>query len=498
MHVVLIVALTLAFGFASFVSGAEYSLFTGDLNSILQSNANSPSLLSNQPQARQWRQISLNPVIASQNVLSEKDILNLSLFAGTTYSAYIDNISTNIKGTITIRGRIDGFPLSYMLISTTGNRSLGSICIPEKNEFYIIQNEPGNRTHYLLNVDPNQLDKLKDEPSPVAPLSSTRQPSEFELFTNTLANNPLDTVTIDVMIVYTPAARAWADTYGGGISNIIAQAVAKGQLVLDNSNTYVTLNNVYSGEISYTESDDAETDLNRLTYTSDDYMNDVHTLRNQYNADVVGLLTYSSTYTGIGWLMPDNADFAFSITNVQVASWSYTYIHEIGHNMGCGHHKDQYTQPGSGWFNYSAGWRWIGTDSGKYCSVMCYESGDEYPDGQTHTRVPYFSNPNILYKGVATGNSDDGDNARTIRETKFAISDYLSGGSSSTFIDIGLRYYDGTKIVKIACEQGTPTSPLRISKNGTTYGLALVDRDDPYATGIIIQTSSGPKAIRKL
>lgn len=66
------------------------------------------------------------------------------------------------------------------------------------------------------------------------------------------------------------------------------------------------------------------------------------------------------------------------------------------------------------------------------------------------------------------------------------------------YIDIGLRYYDGTQTVSIACEQGTPTSPLRISKNGTTYGIALVDSGDSHASGIIIQTSSGPKAIRKL
>ncbi len=70
---------------------------------------------------------------------------------------------------------------------------------------------------------------------------------------------------------------------------------------------------------------------------------------------------------------------------------------------------------------------------------------------------------------------------------------------SSTYIDIGLRYYDGTQIVEVACEpQGTLTSPLRISKNRITYGIVLVDPGDPYASGIIIQTSSGKKAIRKL
>ncbi len=118
--------------------------------------------------------------------------------------------------------------------------------------------------------------------------------------------------------------------------------------------------------------------------------------------------------------------YGFSISRVQQAGWTYTTIHELGHNMGCHHHKEQNVQPGPGIFDYSAGWRWIGTDSGKYCSVMTYQSGDYFPDGQTHTRVGHFSNPDIVYQGVATGDAADGDNARTIREVKDVVSTYRS------------------------------------------------------------------------
>ncbi|MCP4711127.1 MAG: hypothetical protein GY869_21105, partial [Planctomycetes bacterium] len=66
-------------------------------------------------------------------------------------------------------------------------------------------------------------------------------------------------------------------------------------------------------------------------------------------------------------------------------------------------------------------------------------------------------------------------------------------------IDIGLRLFDGQKIVKIACEpKGTVTSPLRIAKDGTIYGIVLVDPGAPTASGIIIPTPSGPKALAKL
>jgi hypothetical protein len=65
-------------------------------------------------------------------------------------------------------------------------------------------------------------------------------------------------------------------------------------------------------------------------------------------------------------------------------------------------------------------------------------------------------------------------------------------------IDIGLRVYDGTEIVTIACEpEGTLTSPLRIAKNGVLYGIVLVEPSDPAASKLKIQTSSGTKALRK-
>jgi hypothetical protein len=65
-------------------------------------------------------------------------------------------------------------------------------------------------------------------------------------------------------------------------------------------------------------------------------------------------------------------------------------------------------------------------------------------------------------------------------------------------IDIGLHVYDGTEILKIACDpQGTLTSPLRIAKNGVIYGIVLVEPSDPAASKLKIQTSSGIRALRK-
>lgn len=60
-------------------------------------------------------------------------------------------------------------------------------------------------------------------------------------------------------------------------------------------------------------------------------------------------------------------------------------------------------------------------------------------------------------------------------------------------------YYHGLKVQGVGelalCDVGT--SPLRMRKGSTTYGIVLVATDDPNASGVRVQTGAGMKAIRK-
>ena len=409
-----VLAVTLFVVMALEADGAEHLLFTGSSDQLAAGQEDQYLVSS---QALRFRKVNLNPALKSPTHITKGDRLILGLFDETTYTANIDRVVSNVNGTVSVRGRINGCPSSYVLISTTGERSLGSICVPEKGQRYIIQSGPDGMTHYLVELDVKKLDELEDSPSLIPPITVR---GTYKGFESIPLGGPLDPALIDVMVVYTPAARQWADDNSSGIANVIAQAMEKGQLALDNSSTILTITLVRSAEVNYTESGSSNTDLDRLTNTSDGYMDDVHTWRDQYGADIVGLFTKVEDTGGLGWLLnitSGQPTYAFSITRVQQASWTYTYIHEMGHNMGCHHRKDQATEPGPGLFNYSAGWHWIGNDSGKYCSVMSYEDGG-------YSTVAYFSNPDILYQGVATGHPADGDNVRTIRKTKQVIAAY--------------------------------------------------------------------------
>jgi hypothetical protein len=380
--------------------------------------------------AMRWRRVDLLKQLALADGIAQGDGLVLNLFPDTSYHATIDRVSVNVQGTITVRGRLRNYPFGYVLISTTGDLSLATIRVPELGVEYTIIYDPDSRAHYLLDNDPLTLDKLEDAPAVIPPPPKPEEQNEIKtLRERILLNQVIDdaTASLDVMVVYTPAARVWADSNEGSISNVIAQAMEKAQLVADNSGTPFTIHMIHSAEVAYTESGDSATDLDRLRGLRDGYLDSVHTLRNTYGADLVVLFTKIDDTGGIGYLLDSpfgEPAYAFSITRVQQASWTYTTIHEIGHNMGLGHHKDQSVQPGPGLYSYSAGWRWVSTDSRRYCSVMTYEHGSYFADGMTNTRVPYFSNPSVTYIGAATGHATNGDNARTVREMKNVVAAY--------------------------------------------------------------------------
>tara|TARA_Y100000310_G_scaffold9283_1_gene9705 strand:+ start:534 stop:1352 length:819 start_codon:yes stop_codon:yes gene_type:complete len=74
------------------------------------------------------------------------------------------------------------------------------------------------------------------------------------------------------------------------------------------------------------------------------------------------------------------------------------------------------------------------------------------------------------------------------------------GESTDPYQDIGLKIYNGTTPVPIAIEMSEADSELKIYKNGTTYGVALIPEAEfgqSHDSGIRIKTSSGIQGLRK-
>lgn len=371
------------------------------------------------PRAFRYRTVQINPRLFLKGEVKSGDAFLISPFDREAFVATIERLETDINGVLSLRGRVEGTLGGYFLISTTESCALGSLTVPDQNLEYAITYVASRGVHIVQEVDPKSKDVLEDGPAP--------RPSSLE------ANHllpPLENslpaaaaANVDLMIVYTPNAGNWAAGQGG-INLVIAQALQNGQLALDNSGAGLILKLVHSALVNYQESGSSATDLNRLTSTNDGYMDEVHAWRNYYGADMVDIFEDVDDTGGIAWLLASTGGqpaYAFSLVRVKQVAWTYTMIHELGHNFGCHHRKDQTTQPGPGIFSYSAGWRWIGNNGNRYCSVMSYQ--DAW-DGYSVSQVGYFSSPLVLYQGAPTGNAVDGDNARTLRQTGPVVANY--------------------------------------------------------------------------
>ena len=439
------------------------------------------------------RSVSVNPLIAHPGVVAPGDRLRLNLFDDVSLGADIDSVTTNSRGTVTVRARIHGLDFSHALVITTDDESLVLIDLPEQGTQYRVIYDPFSGTYQLSEIALDNLDFLV--PLAVEFPEQGQDTYGFDAPSTIFAfDEPADDVTdeppilfdqgvddpaiIAVMVVYTPAARQWAES-DGGIDNVIAASMARAQLVADNSDTGVSFVLVHSAEVDYAETGDPSSDLERLLGTNDGHMDEIHAWRDTYGADLVILFENRSDIGGLGYLLTNSGGspgYGFSLARVQQVAWTYTQVHEMGHNMGLHHHKEQNYQPGvNGLFSYSAGWRWVSDDNGRYCSVMTYERGEFFDDGFDHTTVAHFSNPYIEYLGEPTGDVADGDNARTVREIKHVIAAYRTS-TNSYDVDLSASPAEGgTTAGGGSFAHGTQVTVQATANEGYTFSDWTVD-----------------------
>lgn len=171
--------------------------------------------------------------------------------------------------------------------------------------------------------------------------------------------------------------------------------------------------------------------------------------REELGADVVSVLvdTGSSGIVGLGFsledsvlntvssnpsLIPAFGDWAYSVCSIYAADMDHSMLHEIGHNMGCGHPNHLCTYPGAmvlgpQLYSYSAGYyAWIGGEG--YYTIMGYNFGGLLSDGSydpsvRFTEIPCFSSPQLAYGGVTLGTPDN-NNRQTLLNTYAYVAQY--------------------------------------------------------------------------
>lgn len=355
-----------------------------------------------------------------------------------------------IPGVISIRAFKQGNPAS--IFSATYNKGTfnGVFYDDFGSPMYFNNDVASSRNYISLNnerVDNHlscEIDHTKELVSTPHFHNRIEEAKSKSAYTQNSVASPLiaaedDSITIDLMIVYTNASETWALTSGfGDINGVMAQSVNLSQTALNSSGIGVNLRLVHTYNTNYNEEldgVDSEDRLSRFTQNSarpnfspeegyDGFMEEIHDLRNQFGADVVSLFVRIEDTGGLGWILNGSGgspDLAFNLNRVQQVADTFTLVHEIGHNMGSNHSRTQFdseADASGGLFQYSVGYQNI---SSSYHTVMAYSDGLQ--------EAPVFSSPNINYLGTPAGLSSTSvptDNVRSLKEIKRTISNYRS------------------------------------------------------------------------
>ncbi len=368
-----------------------------------------------------WRPVDVDADAIPDPYLIESDVLRLNFFDDAAIDVLLED------------SRARGADDYTWLGSVLGEDESGGVIIVVKDDVTMISVNSVEYGNYSLRVMPDGQQFVMEIDPALLPGCGTTDYHAVEMHTAQKAATPQsDTSHVyDVLVAYTPAARA---AIGGtsAMEAAIELTIAETNDAYTFSGVNVQARLVHTVEVSYTEQETSEIDLGNLTTTDDEYMDNIHALRNTHGADFVALVTNQNDVCGIGWVPTEmeslsaNDVLAFSIT-VQdcLGAGEYTFAHEIGHNMGCKHAVGDgdpaLTRGDSILHTYSYGWRWTGNSNTQpgWRSIMAYSPG---------TRTARFSNPNVLFDGVATGvaigEADEAANAQSINTVVDTVTNY--------------------------------------------------------------------------
>lgn len=213
---------------------------------------------------------------------------------------------------------------------------------------------------------------------------------------------------LDVLLVYTPAARAAA----GGVPAIESLAdlgIARANHAFMRSAVALRLRLVGLEEFDFAESGSIYGDINRLR--SDARLG---ARRDALQADVVATLAKVAATAEVSGVADVLTRFSFrfgetqgySVNEFSAIALTDLLVHEIGHNLGCHHEVER--SVGEVLVRPDAhGWGFTTPDAFDYCTVMA-SSGEQ---------IGAFSNPALYFREIPIGSLGRANNAATINET---------------------------------------------------------------------------------
>lgn len=282
---------------------------------------------------------------------------------------------------------------------------------------------------------------------------------------------------IDIMVVWTKRAECMASTRSPRCTltertrrdmlvGVVERAVQETNDAFQKSGVLTRLNLVHAyRHPTYEDSRSSKTELNRIRNRNDGHMDDVHSKRMEYGADLVALISDLDGSCGRASI---NAQFAraFSVTSYKCIG-NKSFAHEIGHNLGCNHNRADAGSNGdrnASYFGYQ-------DPNSRFRSILAYNC-----PGRGCTRLNRFSSPRIRYQGSPIGDARH-DNVKQINSVRARVAaftphkgggynSYRNGQFPSMCLDLSRADATNMNDVWLYRCNGTPAQKWKLDSNG--------------------------------
>ncbi len=384
------------------------------------------------------------------DVLENEGQAIFNVFDNVYLKANVQDVQKNSQAQYVWIGFIPESQWSNVVIAVYNGSIVGNIFANDK--MYGIR-PAGNKTYAVVEIDqtafpPCDFSSIPVTMEPIQMVSTDSKTSSFfntvirsvlSLFTANVAHAQTTNPRIDIMVVYTEEAVRGAGGSENDIRAAINQAIAQTNGDYARSGINQTLNLVHTRQVNYNQGNNTiPTIVTQLQDENDQVIDEVHRWRDEFGADVVCLWIENRDTNGTNGRVAEImgiVEHAFEnrafgvVVRGDALNWR-VFAHELAHIMSARHEWGRDSTNNSP-YTYNHAY----VNPGNWGTIMMATSNNQ------RRREGFFSNPNITHLGetigVAEGQPNAEDNARTLNETATTV----AGFRDRAFGGVNLKEY---------------------------------------------------------